>query len=162
MSRRANVKLSLVYELLDGTGRPPIRALVRVVTALGLRIELMQNLESYRVVGPIKSVVDVAVSRLHRASLEQSPAAHPTGVEFLLSEREALDRLEAFMRSPRYRELLADVQVATNAAPPSWIAEWLVRPLRSLGGRPVDHVGIRGGLELVALQLARAASRRRR
>ena len=67
LSRRANVRVKLVEDLLAGAGSVPISALVRVAEALQFEVALVAAKPAFRHVGPVKSVVDLAVERLHQA-----------------------------------------------------------------------------------------------
>lgn len=66
LSRRANVKLSMVDALLNGSGVVPLAALVRVARALELDVELLPTLAAKRCIGPVQTVVDDALERLRR------------------------------------------------------------------------------------------------
>lgn len=64
LSRRANVKLRLVEDLLQSSGTVPIRALVRVLEALELEVELAPCRVPAQRVSAIRTVVDDAIGRL--------------------------------------------------------------------------------------------------
>lgn len=69
LSRRADVRLKLVEDLLTGAGSVPIIALVRVAEALGLEVALVAAKPAARQVGPVESVVDLVVERLQQTGL---------------------------------------------------------------------------------------------
>lgn len=64
LSRRANVKLRLVEEMLQGSGRAPIRAIVRVAEALELEVLLAPIQAPQRVLGQVHTLVDNALKPL--------------------------------------------------------------------------------------------------
>lgn len=65
LSRQANVHLPLVEALLGGVGAVPVEALVRVVEALQLEVSLTPIQPHYRQAGPVRSLVDNAIEKLH-------------------------------------------------------------------------------------------------
>lgn len=66
LSRRANVKLTLLDALLNGSGAVPLAALVRVARALELEVEFVPAEAPKRCTGPVPTVVDGALERLRR------------------------------------------------------------------------------------------------
>lgn len=152
LSRRSNVKLQLVEALLAGVGDAPVRALVRVADSLELDIELMAAGEAHRDVGPVPTVVDVALEQLRPRDRTKGP---PTPAGLLAGECAALERLIAFARSCRYELLLDRVQHLTGKPAPDWMPAWLVRPVPGLAGTPVDLVEDDDGIERVANLFAR-------
>lgn len=65
--RRANVKLKLSKNLLEGSGMVPIYAVVRVAEALEPELQLEPGRTPQRAVGPVSTVVDATLQRLRES-----------------------------------------------------------------------------------------------
>lgn len=142
LSRRSNVKLSLVEQVLQGSALAPVEALVRIADSLELDIALTRAQPSAPAAGEVPTVVDVVRERLQRPPVGSVEA-------FISEERVLLSRLEVLVGSRDYAALLDAIRTLTGEAPLDWVGEWLIRPAFSLGARPIDILQQEGGFELV-------------
>lgn len=164
-SRRANVKLALLEDLLAGSSSAPVGALCRVAHSLELTVHLTSFVGGERVSSPIPTVVDNALTQLDerdgsaRATAVASSSNAADAATFLARERELLDRLEVFIQTPEWLELLSHLSAAhrqlTSAVEhsPGWLAAWMIQPTFELGGLPLDVAGRPGGLHVVTSAL---------
>lgn len=162
LSRRADVKLPLVDAVLSGSRMAPVEAVCRVASALDMELVLIAALPPVRVVGQVKTVVDTALEGLELRRRNHEDASSNRTVDkartFIASEREALDRLRAFVGSPEF-DAMACRLVALKLAglDGAWLAEWLTRPAVELGGRPIDMLDQPDGNALVNARLEQIA-----
>lgn len=158
-SRRANVKLALLEDLLAGSSSAPVGALCRVAHSLELTVHLTSFVGGERVSSPIPTVVDNALTQLDEVDgpvRSTAVAASPNAADaatFLAREREPLDRLEVFIQTPEWLELLPHLRASAVEHSPGWLAAWMIQPALELGGRPLDVAGRPGGLHVVASAL---------
>lgn len=159
-SRRANVRLGLLEDLLAGASSAPIGALCRVAHSLELAVDLTASVGSERATAPIPTVVDNALARLDardclaRVASVVSSSNAASAATFLAHERELLERLEVFIQTLEWMELLSHLRTSAMEHSPGWLAAWMIRPALELGGCPLDIAGRPGGLPLVTSALS--------
>lgn len=79
LSRRANVKVPLVEAMLRGSGMVPVQALCRLAQTLELQLLMTAAAQSPRIVGPVKSVVDLALEKLQPDRTQSRSEPPPDG-----------------------------------------------------------------------------------
>jgi len=159
-SRRANVKLALLEDLLAGSSSAPVGALCRLAHSLELSVDLTASVGSDRAPGPVPSLVDRALAKLaevdgsvRSTAVASSPNA--AGAEaFLAHQRELLSRLEAFIQTPEWLELLSHLSASAVEQSPGWLAAWMIQPAFELGGLPLDVASRPGGLHVLTAALS--------
>ncbi|KQV96631.1 hypothetical protein [Pelomonas sp. Root1237] len=88
---------------------------------------------------------------------------------FLAKQRDLLDRLEQFAKTPEYCRLLTAAAPLIEGDLDPWLAEWLIQPVVRLdeqpndeairhGEPPIHTVCRQGGVDLIEQQIARIAA----
>lgn len=161
LSRRADAKESLVDAVLTGSRMAPVEAVCRVASALDMELVVIAAAPPARVVGTVKTVVDIALERLEAIRPKHEADGGRTTDQansFVTAEREALARVHEFVGSSEFdamaRRLVEPERARVDGA---WLAEWLMRPAVGLGGRPIDLLQQPGGSALVNARLEQIA-----
>ncbi|WP_139225745.1 hypothetical protein [Paracidovorax konjaci] len=153
LSRYANVKLSMVEQLLAGSRIASVGALCRVSSVLALDLMLHAAPPVVRQVGPVKTVVDEAIEKLNAAPKQENHIALQAQA-FIESEYAELRLVHDFIVTLEFKELarrLAGRRTFDYGGP--WLVEWLRQPDIGLGARPIALVTQPGARSLVTARL---------
>lgn len=162
LSRRANVKEPLVDAVLVGSRMAPVEAVCRLAWALEMDLVVIATVPTKRVAGPVNTVVDLALEKLELSRPSHDDAGSNRTVDkartFIASEREALDRLHAFLDTAAFDAMARRlVELGCTGFDGEWLAEWLMRPAVEMGGRPIDMLHQPDGGSLVSARLEQIA-----